>query len=152
MPLVVCMLWGTFIEISSQSEWNCGEQDLFSPVSYLMHIRFVVPQISNMLLDARGHLRLTDLGLCKKVGDVSPSDHPEVVLEIGGCTQKKIGFWVVCLSTPYPYYVHQPFLFPPKSPDRSPPPWPILFTKNPTSSALKTMLKVDCCVCNSNYA
>lgn len=37
---------------------------------------------SNMLLDARGHLRLTDLGLCKKVGDVSPSDHPEVVLEM----------------------------------------------------------------------
>ncbi|KAL7485531.1 hypothetical protein ACHAW6_011135 [Cyclotella cf. meneghiniana] len=36
----------------------------------------------NMLLDARGHLRLTDLGLCKKVGDVSPSDHPEVVLEM----------------------------------------------------------------------
>lgn len=35
-----------------------------------------------MLLDARGHLRLTDLGLCKKVGDVSPSDHPEVVLEM----------------------------------------------------------------------
>mmetsp|Transcript_23589 Transcript_23589/g.51089 ORF Transcript_23589/g.51089 Transcript_23589/m.51089 type:complete len:558 (+) Transcript_23589:111-1784(+) len=36
----------------------------------------------NMLLDARGHLRLTDLGLCKKVGDVSPGDHPEVVLEM----------------------------------------------------------------------
>eukprot|EP00555_Chaetoceros_dichaeta_P015209 CAMPEP_0198264140 /NCGR_PEP_ID=MMETSP1447-20131203/14907_1 /TAXON_ID=420782 /ORGANISM="Chaetoceros dichaeta, Strain CCMP1751" /LENGTH=523 /DNA_ID=CAMNT_0043952991 /DNA_START=229 /DNA_END=1800 /DNA_ORIENTATION=- len=35
----------------------------------------------NMLLDARGHLRLTDLGLCKKVGDVSPGDHPEVVLD-----------------------------------------------------------------------
>lgn len=34
-----------------------------------------------MLLDARGHLRLTDLGLCKKVGDVSPGDHPEMVLE-----------------------------------------------------------------------
>jgi len=36
----------------------------------------------NMLLDARGHLRLTDLGLCKKVGEVSPGDHPEVVLEM----------------------------------------------------------------------
>jgi len=36
----------------------------------------------NMLLDANGHLRLTDLGLCKKVGDVSPGDHPEVVLEM----------------------------------------------------------------------
>lgn len=35
-----------------------------------------------MLLDARGHLRLTDLGLCKKVGDVSPGDHPEMVLEM----------------------------------------------------------------------
>lgn len=36
----------------------------------------------NMLLDEKGHLKLTDLGLCKKVGDVSPSDHPEVVLDI----------------------------------------------------------------------
>lgn len=36
----------------------------------------------NMLIDARGHLKLTDLGLCKKVGDVSPGDHPEMVLEM----------------------------------------------------------------------
>eukprot|EP00591_Stephanopyxis_turris_P003440 CAMPEP_0195517996 /NCGR_PEP_ID=MMETSP0794_2-20130614/11911_1 /TAXON_ID=515487 /ORGANISM="Stephanopyxis turris, Strain CCMP 815" /LENGTH=514 /DNA_ID=CAMNT_0040646887 /DNA_START=66 /DNA_END=1610 /DNA_ORIENTATION=+ len=35
----------------------------------------------NMLLDCRGHLKLTDLGLCKKVGEVSSGDHPEVVLE-----------------------------------------------------------------------
>jgi len=35
----------------------------------------------NMLLDARGHLRLTDLGLCKKVGELSLADHPEFVLE-----------------------------------------------------------------------
>jgi serine/threonine protein kinase len=36
----------------------------------------------NMLLSSTGHLKLTDLGLCKKVGDVSPTDEPEVVLEM----------------------------------------------------------------------
>lgn len=36
----------------------------------------------NMLLDAKGHLKLTDLGLCKKVGEVSPMDDPEYVLKM----------------------------------------------------------------------
>lgn len=35
-----------------------------------------------MLLDSRGHLKLTDLGLCKKVGDVSRMDEPEQILEM----------------------------------------------------------------------
>eukprot|EP00529_Nitzschia_sp_RCC80_P012261 CAMPEP_0113509540 /NCGR_PEP_ID=MMETSP0014_2-20120614/37636_1 /TAXON_ID=2857 /ORGANISM="Nitzschia sp." /LENGTH=570 /DNA_ID=CAMNT_0000405389 /DNA_START=143 /DNA_END=1855 /DNA_ORIENTATION=+ /assembly_acc=CAM_ASM_000159 len=35
----------------------------------------------NMLLDAKGHLKLTDLGLCKKVGEVSPLDDPDFVLK-----------------------------------------------------------------------
>ena len=35
-----------------------------------------------MLLDARGHLKLTDMGLCKKVGEVSPVDEPHFVLKM----------------------------------------------------------------------
>ena len=45
-----------------------------------------------MLLDAGGHLKLTDLGLCKKVGEASPGDHPEVVLE--GLRQAENGMQV----------------------------------------------------------
>lgn len=44
----------------------------------------------NMLLDEKGHLKLTDLGLCKKVGEASPSDHPEVILDILKTQQKAI--------------------------------------------------------------
>jgi serine/threonine protein kinase len=36
----------------------------------------------NMLLDSRGHLKLTDLGLCKKVGDASPHEDPDAVIEM----------------------------------------------------------------------
>ena len=35
-----------------------------------------------MLLDARGHLKLTDMGLCKKVGEVSPVDEPHFILKM----------------------------------------------------------------------
>lgn len=38
--------------------------------------------LCDRLLDAHGHLKLTDLGLCKKVGEVSPEDHPEMILEM----------------------------------------------------------------------
>ena len=34
-----------------------------------------------MLLDARGHLKLTDMGLCKKVGEVSHVDEPHFILK-----------------------------------------------------------------------
>lgn len=52
----------------------------------------------NILLDARGHLRLTDLGLCKKVGDVSPGDHPEVILEM--LKQKQIASGGAVMAIP----------------------------------------------------
>lgn len=52
----------------------------------------------NILLDARGHLRLTDLGLCKKVGDVSPGDHPEVILEM--LKQKQIAAGGAAMAIP----------------------------------------------------
>ncbi|CAB9509233.1 Protein kinase C gamma type (Fragment) [Seminavis robusta] len=34
----------------------------------------------NILVDAHGHLKLTDLGLCKKIGDASQEDDPDVIL------------------------------------------------------------------------
>ena len=34
----------------------------------------------NMLVDARGHLKLTDLGLCKKIGDANPMEDPDAIL------------------------------------------------------------------------
>ena len=79
MPSVALMLWDTFIGISNQSKSFQG-----SELQFLFKYNLTLDSLvfSNMLLDARGHLRLTDLGLCKKVGDVSPSDHPEVVLEM----------------------------------------------------------------------
>lgn len=57
----------------------------------------------NMLLDHRGHLKLTDMGLCKKVGEVSPMDDPNIVLQ----TLKEQG---IIASDPYmmnhPGYSH----------------------------------------------
>jgi serine/threonine protein kinase len=54
---------------------------------------YALPQKpDNMLLDASGHLKLTDLGLCKKVGEASPGDHPEVVLE--GLRQQENGMQI----------------------------------------------------------
>jgi len=56
-----------------------------SPVQCLLHNNNLTHTFvcsDNMLIDARGHLKLTDLGLCKKVGEVSPTDEPEIVLEM----------------------------------------------------------------------
>eukprot|EP00563_Minutocellus_polymorphus_P004292 CAMPEP_0181036304 /NCGR_PEP_ID=MMETSP1070-20121207/8778_1 /TAXON_ID=265543 /ORGANISM="Minutocellus polymorphus, Strain NH13" /LENGTH=642 /DNA_ID=CAMNT_0023113907 /DNA_START=18 /DNA_END=1948 /DNA_ORIENTATION=+ len=40
----------------------------------------------NFLIDARGHLKLTDLGLCKRVGAMKPEESPTRVLKILGKT------------------------------------------------------------------
>jgi serine/threonine kinase 38 len=36
----------------------------------------------NFLIDATGHLKLTDLGLCKRIGQISPEESPTRILEI----------------------------------------------------------------------
>lgn len=52
----------------------------------------------NFLIDARGHLRLTDLGLCKRVGAMSPEESPTRVLKILGKTSKPSA----CAMSPAP--------------------------------------------------
>ena len=36
----------------------------------------------NFLIDATGHLKLTDLGLCKRIGQISPEESPTRILKI----------------------------------------------------------------------
>lgn len=50
------------------------------PRIYTISLSLFFQNPDNMLLDARGHLRLTDLGLCKKVGEVSKSEEPEHII------------------------------------------------------------------------
>ena len=69
------------IEVATRTKGtvSLNRDDIFCPSRCFLYIKR--KSSDNMLLDARGHLKLTDLGLCKKVGDVSPGDHPEVVIE-----------------------------------------------------------------------
>lgn len=59
----------------------------------------------NILIDCRGHLKLADFGLCKKVGDISVTDYPECTLEtlrekgvIVGSNENSIAAQVYCTS------------------------------------------------------
>ena len=56
----------------------------------------------NFLIDARGHLKLTDLGLCKRVGAMSPEESPTRVLKILGKTSKP------CAVSPAPLSPQSP--------------------------------------------
>mmetsp|Transcript_8547 Transcript_8547/g.17386 ORF Transcript_8547/g.17386 Transcript_8547/m.17386 type:complete len:591 (+) Transcript_8547:543-2315(+) len=47
----------------------------------------------NFLIDADGHLKLTDLGLCKRVGDVCPDESPTAVLRAYRRTSSRKGFF-----------------------------------------------------------
>tara|TARA_B110000971_G_C19899940_1_gene449431 strand:+ start:292 stop:786 length:495 start_codon:yes stop_codon:yes gene_type:complete len=42
----------------------------------------------NMLLDANGHLKLTDMGLCKKIGEKTEDREPEQVLRKRGLSRE----------------------------------------------------------------
>ena len=44
----------------------------------------------NFLIDAAGHLKLTDLGLCKKIGQISPEESPTRILKIFRKTSQNI--------------------------------------------------------------
>merc|ERR1711966_376816 len=57
----------------------------------------------NFLIDARGHLRLTDLGLCKRVGAMSPEESPTRVLKLLGKTSKPCAMSPAPLSPPSPH-------------------------------------------------
>ena len=72
----------------------------------------------NFLIDATGHLKLTDLGLCKRIGQISPEESPTRILKIFRKTSHDIspkannahGFYGT-LSPPSPHSCITTFAF-----------------------------------------